>query len=76
MDAIKEMNQQLMLNYKNQQENFHLTQKDSINKKYISSFLINFFDKNASKKTQTELKATLASLLDFDENDKKRIGVN
>lgn len=50
--------------------------KDLVDKKFISSFLVNFFDVQSSEKVKAELLETLASLLDLCEEDRVRVGLN
>ena len=49
--------------------------KNPIEKSYVSSFLINYFDVQNSKKIRQEMLLTLSNILDFSESEKKKIGI-
>lgn len=46
-----------------------------IDKKYIGSFLVNYLDVNNSLKVKNELLETLSSLLDLNETEWVKIGL-
>lgn len=46
-----------------------------IDKKYIGSFLVNYLDVNNSLKVKNELLETLSSLLDLNESEWVKIGL-
>lgn len=47
-----------------------------IDKRFIASFIVNYLDVNNTDKVKIELLETLASLLEFTEADKVRIGLS
>lgn len=51
-------------------------QKKMVEKKFITSFLVNFLDVNNSHKIRVEMLETLGSILEFSEDEKSRIGIH
>ena len=51
-------------------------QRTMVQKKFITSFLVNFLDQNNSQKVRVEMLDTLSSILEFSEEDKQRIGIH
>jgi hypothetical protein len=52
-----------------------LKERNFIDKKYIGNFLINYFDLSENSEVRVQLLGTLAGLLDFNEEEKKRVGL-
>lgn len=73
-DIIKLKNQEIKI-----QKNEINKKKDEatnlVDKKFIGSFLVNYFDVQNSEKVKGELLETLASLLDLQETERVRIGL-
>lgn len=53
-----------------------INRNEWVPKKYISSYLVNYYNIENTPKTKTEMLNTLAKLLDFSSEDKKKIGLN
>lgn len=53
----------------------NIEEQNLIDKRYIGSFLINYLDINNTQKVKNELLETLSSLLDLNESERVRIGL-
>ena len=71
---IKKKNNEIIFFEKEKKEN-EIKNKNFIEKKFIGSFLMNFLDIDNSEKVKFEVLETLASLLDFSEAERARIGL-
>lgn len=53
-----------------------VSREDYVPKKFITSYLVNFFNIEASEKTKNEMLLTLSKLLNFSQEEKERVGLD
>jgi len=52
-----------------------INRNDWVPKKYIASYLINYYNIDNTIKTKQDMMITLSRILDFNEEDKKKVGL-